>query len=239
MRIQKFLAHSGVASRRKSEELIRLGKIKINGKKAKIGQTIDPLQDKVVMDNKLIKPEKLEYFVLNKPAGYVSTVTDPQRRKTVISLLDSNHARVYPVGRLDLDSEGLMLLTNDGNLAYYLTHPKFQVEKTYQVLVRGNPTQASLTKLAKGVYLGDGKTSPANIVKKDENNDGNNWLTITIHEGKKHQIRRMLEHIGHPVLQLTRTKIGFLKLGNLESGQTRKLTKKEHASIIDINKRIQ
>lgn len=239
MRIQKFLAHSGVASRRKAEELIGMGKVKINGIKAKIGQTIDPSVDKVLVDGKAIQPEKLEYYLVNKPAGIVSTVNDPENRKTVMSILPPEHARVYPVGRLDFDSEGLMLLTNDGELAYRLTHPKFNIDKVYKVLVRGNPTIESLNKLEKGVFLGDGKTSPAKIDKSENAQDGNAWLTITIHEGKKRQVRRMFEHIGHPVQKLIRTEIGFLKLNDLKTGQLRGLTKEEYAKIakVKINKK--
>ncbi len=228
-RLQKFMARSGVASRRGSEELIAQGKVRVNGKQVIVpGFKIDPLRDRVeVNDRPVRKPEKKIYILLFKPAGYVSTVTDPQGRRKVIDLLSGIKQRVYPVGRLDYDSEGLLLLTNDGALTYALTHPRHEIPKTYQVKVQGVPNKNKLEELAKGVLLQDGPTAAAKVQLLKNFGGDTALLEITIHEGKNRQVRRMCEHIGHQVLSLRRVSIGPLKIGDLQRGRYRHLTNRE------------
>ncbi|KAF1086484.1 Ribosomal large subunit pseudouridine synthase B [Sporotomaculum syntrophicum] len=228
-RLQKFMARSGVASRRGSEELIAQGKVRVNGKQVIVpGFKIDPLRDRVEVDGRPVrKPEKKVYILLFKPAGYVSTVTDPQGRRKVIDLLSGIKQRVYPVGRLDYDSEGLLLLTNDGALTYALTHPRHEIPKTYQVRVQGVPDKNRLEELAKGVVLKDGPTAPAKVRMLKNLGDDTALLEITVHEGKNRQVRRMCEHIGHQVLSLRRISIGPLKIGDLQRGRYRHLTNRE------------
>ncbi len=227
-RLHKFMARSGVASRRGSEELIAQGKVRVNGKPVTLpGLKIDPLKDRVEVDGRSVrKPEKKVYILLFKPVGYVSTVSDPQGRRKVIDLLSGVKQRVYPVGRLDYDSEGLLLLTNDGELTYALTHPRHEIPKTYRAMVQGVPDKDKLEELAKGVVLEDGATAPAGI-RLLKNKSDSALLEITIHEGKNRQIRRMCEHIGHPVLSLRRVGIGPLKIGDLQRGRFRHLTTRE------------
>lgn len=231
-RLQKYLANAGVASRRKCEEIILAGRVKVNGKVVReLGTQITPGKDKVQVDGlKLETQPKKIYIMLNKPRGYVSTVTDDRGRKTVMDLIKGVKERVYPVGRLDYDSEGLLLLTNDGELTNALTHPKHQVSKTYKVRVKGVPTVDKLEKLAKGIELEDGITAPAKVLLTHVLN-GNGLLEITIYEGKNRQVRRMCEHIGHPVLRLVRTHIGPLELRKLGSGEYREISKFELTSI--------
>ncbi len=230
-RLQKFLAHAGVASRRKCEELILQGKVKVNGQVVReLGTKIDPEKDIVHVNNRKISAKKnYVYIMVNKPRGYVSTVKDERGRKTVIDLVKEKmdlKERIYPVGRLDYDSEGLLLLTNDGALTYALTHPKHQVSKTYKVRVKGMPSVDKLEQLAQGVELADGKTAPAKVYLTHVLNK-NALLEITIREGRNRQIRRMCEHIGHPVLRLVRIRFGPLELRKLASGDVRELTKAE------------
>ena len=224
MRIQKFLAHAGVASRRKAEDLIRAKKVTVNGKLAVIGQRVDPTKDTVNIEGKRIErlPDFV-YILINKPKNYVSTTYDPQKRKTVLDLLPQKlkQIKIYPVGRLDYDSEGLMLLTNDGDYAYQLTHPKFEILKTYQVTVERVPSEKDIAKLEKGFWLDKKfKTSPAKLelVKTAPNKKTSEWK-ITIHEGKKRQVRRMFEAIHHPVKRLIRVRLGPYELGELKSGK--------------------
>ncbi len=227
-RLHKFMARFGVASRRGSEELIALGKVLVNGKPVSTpGFKIDPLKDLVEVDGRLLrKPEKKVYVLLFKPVGYISTLSDPQGRRKVIDLLSGIKQRVYPVGRLDYDSEGLLLLTNDGELTYALTHPRHEIPKTYQAMVLGVPDKNKLNELAKGVMLRDGATAPADVRLLKIKGDSA-LLEITIHEGKNRQVRRMCEHIGHPVLRLRRISIGPLKIGDLQEGRFRHLTDRE------------
>lgn len=227
-RLHKFMARSGVASRRGSEELIAQGKVRVNGKPVTVpGLKIDPLRDRVEVDgNPVRRPEKKVYLLLNKPTGYVSTVSDPRGRRKVTDLLVGIKQRVYPAGRLDYDSEGLMLLTNDGDLTYALTHPRHEMPKTYQVLVQGVPEADKLAELARGVVLQDGPTTPAKV-RLLKNKGHSALLEITIHEGRNRQVRRMCQHIGHPVLSLRRVSIGPLKIGDLQPGRYRHLTARE------------
>ena len=236
-RLQKFLAHAGIASRRMCENIIKSGRVKVNGKTVcEPGFKIDPQNDKVQVDGQYVKhKQKNIYLMLNKPRGYVSTVKDERGRKTVLDLVKHIDERVYPVGRLDYRSEGLLILTNDGDLTYFLTHPKNKIPKTYRVRVRGVPSMDKLEKLASGVELEDGRTSPAKISLIDILK-GNALLEITITEGKNRQIRRMCEHIGHPVLRLVRTRIGPLELRKLPSGKVRELTQKELKMLMKLMK---
>lgn len=224
-RLQKYLAHAGVASRRQCEEMILAGRVKVNGKVVKeLGTKVTPGKDRVLVDGKPIqRREQKVYMMINKPRGYVSTVKDDKERKTVLELIPDVKERVYPVGRLDYDSEGLLLLTNDGELTYALTHPKHQVPKTYRVRVKGIPDEQKLDKLANGIELEDGITAPATVSLNHVLN-GNALLEITIHEGKNRQVRRMCEAIGHPALRLVRIRIGPLELRKLPSGEVRTLS---------------
>lgn len=227
-RLQKVLAGAGIASRRHCEELILAGKIKVNGVVVRtLGSKVDPEKDKIEVEGKLLITEAPKiYIILNKPAGYVTTAYDPQGRPTVLDLVRDAGARVYPVGRLDFDTEGLLLLTNDGELTYALTHPKHEVGKTYLALVQGVPGADKLKRFQKGLRLADGRTAPAKV-KLMKTVRNNAWLEITIHEGRNRQIRRMCETIGHPVLRLKRIKLGLLTLEKLEEGKYRRLTKDE------------
>lgn len=224
-RLHVVIAHAGIASRRKAEELISEGKVKVNGNIVKgQGIQVDPATDKIMVNGKLITaPEKPVYFMLHKPRGYVSTVKDPDGKPTVINIFtqwwrknkgEEAIPRVYPVGRLDEDSEGLILLTNNGDLANTLTHPRYEVPKTYHVLVVGNPSNTSLSSLRQGVDLKEGiaTADDVSILKHEE---GNTWLSITIHQGMHHQIRRMCARVGLEVSRLIRVKLGAYELGKL------------------------
>lgn len=216
------MANCGIASRRKSEVLIQDGLVTVNGKKASIGQVIDTAIDQVVVrGQKLHAPAAHVYYLVNKPRQVVSTTSDPDGRRTVTSLVKSKK-RLYPVGRLDYDSEGLMLLTDDGELAQKLTHPKYETNKTYRVLVKGNITEKAVKYLETGVVIEGKKTAPARveIVEKQPNNT---WIDITIHEGRNRQIRKMCEVVSYPVIQLIRTKLGEWELGDLKPGEVRQI----------------
>ncbi|MDK2901136.1 MAG: rRNA synthase [Thermosediminibacterales bacterium] len=230
IRIQKFLSRAGVASRRKAEELIKHGQVKVNGKIIEsMGVKIDPENDEIKVDNRIVKGnQKKIYIMLNKPKGYISSVSDPFNRPTVIDLIDiDNKDGLHPVGRLDYDSEGLLLLTNDGELTFKLTHPKYEINKTYIVEVKGIPPSQKMHMLSKGIKLEDGLiTKPAKVKIKELKNN-NAVLEFIIHEGKKRQIRRMCKAIGHPVIKLKRTKIGNLALKNLNTGKWRFLNEEE------------
>ena len=227
-RLQKFLADAGIASRRKSEELIQQGKVKVNGEIVKeLGFKVDPEKDKIEFEGKILnKEEERIVLMLNKPKDVISSVKDPQGRKTVIDMIPGKFPRLYPVGRLDYESEGMMLLTNDGELANKITHPKNEVKKVYSVWVFGYPSKETMSKFSKGVELEDGTTAPAEIklIKKGKTTS---QMEVTIKEGKKRQIRRMFEVLGHPVSRLVRTQIGELKLGTLEEGKFKKLKEAE------------
>jgi 23S rRNA pseudouridine2605 synthase len=232
IRLNKYLSQQGLASRRQADTLISEGKVLVNDQPAKLGTTIDPDKDTVKFLGKVVasnKPE-LETYLVYKPLGYVSTTSDPQGRPTVTSLVKSS-TRLYPIGRLDQDSEGLILLTNDGDLAYRLTHPKHHVPKTYHALVTGNVTPAKLNRLRHGVMLKDGRTAPAQIeVIRPQGNKS--LLSITIFEGRNRQIRRMFSTQKLEVEKLKRVSIGELELGDLKPGNSKKLDTKDLSSLL-------
>jgi 23S rRNA pseudouridine2605 synthase len=221
-RLQKVLARAGIGSRRVCEELIAEGKVKVNGEVAELGRRVDAEVDTVEVDGvPLSVREGLVYYLLNKPASVVTTASDPQGRRTVVELVPEE-PRVFPVGRLDYETEGLLLLTNDGDLTHRLTHPSFGVEKEYLAEVDGTPTRGELRRLREGVELDDGMTAPAKVALELPN-----LLTITIHEGRNRQVRRMCDAIGHPVRRLVRTRIGPLTDRTLKPGAWRALTSDE------------
>lgn len=226
VRLQKFLAAAGVASRRKAEELIRQGKVTVNGRRAVLGTKVQPHKDIVKVEGKVVAPEEKVYLILYKPRGVVTTRRDPQGRQTVMDLIGNIGAVVHPVGRLDYDTEGLLLLTNDGDLTYKLTHPRFEIDKTYQVLVKGQPTEEDLESIRQGLLLEDGWTAPTRVSLL-KGGRGKSWLEMTIHEGRNRQVRRMWAKLGYPVLKLRRTKFAFLTLGRLKPGDYRHLTRTE------------
>lgn len=226
VRLQKYMAECSVASRRKSEELITQGKVKVNGHPAKLGDKINPKRDIVTVRGKRIsKDERLYYIMLNKPRGYITTVSDELNRKTVMDLVDCE-ARVYPVGRLDKDSEGLLILTNDGSFANALTHPKHNYAKVYRVTVKPSVDDSMLESMRNGIEIDGRKTSPCeiNVVTEEE---GRVVLEFILREGRNRQIRKMCEAVGLQVARLKRISIGPVKLGMLKTGQTRRLTDNE------------
>ena len=240
-RLQKILSQAGIASRRKSEELIVDGRVTINGTTVlKLGTKADFIRDEIHVDGKRIKKqEKHRYVLLNKPRGYISTRNDPQRRPTIMDLISSVKEYVYPVGRLDYDTEGLILLTNDGPLTTGLTHPKHRVQRTYEALVSGIPNKHALEKLRTGIRLEGRNTSPATVKLLRSQNPSNALIRITIREGRNRQVRRMFEAIGHPVQRLKRTHIGPIKDQNLKTGKWRELTDRELQELQKILRQIQ
>ena len=224
-RIQKIISAAGVTSRRAAEELIREGRVRVNGMVVtELGSKADASKDHIKVDGKLINPKQpLTYIMLNKPAGFVTTMSDPEGRPTVQDLLKGVKVRVYPVGRLDYNTEGLLLLTNDGDFAHLVTHPKHEFPKTYLAKVKGVLEEGMIYKLEQGMFLADGKTAPAKV-KKVRKEEANSWVEITIHEGRKRQVRRMFDHVGRSVIKLKRTKTGNLPLGDLPEGAYRHLT---------------
>ncbi|PWU23407.1 pseudouridine synthase [Candidatus Cerribacteria bacterium 'Amazon FNV 2010 28 9'] len=228
-RLQTIIAHAGIASRRKAEELIAHGNVQLNGKTVKeMGILADPDVDTIVVNGKKISgSEPLCYFLLNKQRGVVSTVSDPDGKRTVIDIFrkwwkkehgEEEFPRVYPVGRLDEESEGVILLTNDGELANRLTHPRFEVQKTYHVLVAGSPTNTQLHELTQDMSFKEG-IAMADSVKIVKHEEGNTWIAINIHQGMNHQVRRMCARVNLEVLRLIRVKLGSFELGRLQSGQ--------------------
>ncbi|HYO46930.1 MAG TPA: pseudouridine synthase [Gemmatimonadota bacterium] len=229
-RLQKVLARAGLGSRRAVEEMIQAGRIAVNGTTARLGQRVDPSKDKVEVDGSGVPLDvDLVHYLLNKPTGVVTTADDPTGRPTVLDLVELP-ARVWPAGRLDIDSEGALILTNDGELSHRLTHPSFEVPKTYVVKVGGSVSERSIRALARGVELEDGRTRPAKVTPLDRSG-GSTLVEITITEGRNRQVRRMFDAVGHRVLGLVRTAIGPLKLGHLKPGSVRKLSPAEVRSL--------
>jgi 23S rRNA pseudouridine2605 synthase len=221
-RLQKVLARAGIASRRRVEEMIAAGRVRVNGVVARLGQRVDPAKDEVEVDGSRVPlAADLVYFLMNKPEGIVTTAADPQGRATVVDLLEGDR-RVWPVGRLDVDTEGALLLTNDGELTFRLTHPRYEVPKTYVAEVARTVSRAEAGTLARGVDLEDGTTAPARV-RVLETSRGRSLVEITIAEGRNRQVRRMFAAIGAPVLRLARTAIGPLMLGRLKPGTYRRL----------------
>ncbi len=227
-RLQKILAHAGIASRRAAEGLITSGRVAVNGVVVtELGAKADPDLDRITLDGKAVRAVGAKlYILLNKPVGYVTTLKDPQGRPVVTDLLKGVKERVYPVGRLDYNTEGVLLLTNDGELANCLAHPRHEVEKEYLVKVRGVVTPGQLQSLASGIELEDGRSAPAVVVPVRESAN-NSWLSITIHEGRYRQVRRMCEAVGLFVVRLKRSRYGILETGDLKPGEFRLLDQAE------------
>jgi len=232
-RIQKILARAGIAARRKAEELIREGRVTVNGKVAELGQKADPLADAIKVDGKRVQPGQAHrYLLLNKPKGYLTAVSDPQGRPTVIDLVPPALRRaLVPVGRLDFHTEGLLLLTDDGELANRVSHPRFGCHKTYEVKVKGVPEEAKLERLRRGVVLDGRRTSPARVepLRRTQRGEesGNSWFRVELSEGRTRQIREMFFRVGHPVQKLRRIAIGPLVDPNLPVGALRELEEAE------------
>ncbi len=225
-RLQKVLAHAGLGSRRAIEVLISQGRISVNGRRAALGQRVNPAKDQVEVDGSRVPLDaELVHYLVNKPPGVVVTASDPEGRPTVLDLVP-DRVRVWPAGRLDVDTEGLLLVTNDGDLGYRLTHPSFEVPKTYLAEVAGTVSERTARRLARGVELEDGPTAPAEVVVSGRGH-GASLVELTIHEGRHRQVRRMFEAVGHRVLRLVRTQVGPLKLGRLKPGAVRKLGPQE------------
>ena len=225
MRLARFLAHGGVASRRASVELVKAGRVSVEGEVVTDPATELAEVARVEIDGRAVEPEPREVWALNKPADVVSTAREPGRRRAITDLVDSER-RLYPVGRLDADSTGLILLTNDGELANRLTHPRYEVPKTYRVRLARPPSREQIEQLRKGIELEDGLTSPAAVERVGERE-----IEVTIHEGRKRQVRRMAEAIGNEALSLRRIRIGSLALGDLKQGKARRLSDDEVAGL--------
>jgi len=235
-RLQKLLSQAGVASRRAAEELILQGRVDVNGDVVRVlGSKADPATDTIKVDGRRLRFDvRPRYLLLNKPKGVVTTRRDPQGRRTVIELLEGVREYVYPVGRLDYDSEGLLLLTSDGALAAGLTHPRHAVERVYEAVVVGAPSEAALQQLRDGIFLDGERTAPAQVRRVDVRGVSRqdvSLLKMTLREGRNRQVRRMCASIGHPVRRLTRTRMGPITLGDLRPGQWRDLTGAEIAKL--------
>ena len=218
MRLNAYLARAGVASRRKADELIKAGRVTVNGEPGQLNTFVGK-QDRVELDGKPLARQSLAYVLLHKPAGVVTTASDPHGRPTVVELVSDFPVRVVPVGRLDADTTGALLLTNDGELAHRLAHPRYEVEKVYEAEVEGDPGDDALRRLETGVELDDGPTAPARTRRL-----GPGKVELVIHEGRKHQVKRMLEAVGHPVTRLHRSRYAGLTLKGLGPGDSRELT---------------
>ena len=220
MRLNAFLARAGVASRRRADELIRAGRVRVNGEPGQLNSVVGK-HDVVEVDGRRVEHQPLAYVLLHKPAGVVTTASDPQGRRTVVDLVPGE-PRVVPVGRLDADTTGALLLTNDGELAHRLAHPRYGVPKVYEAQVEGAPTDEAIARLSAGVELDDGVTAPARVRRVAPS-----LLELTLHEGRKHQVKRMCDAVGHPVRVLRRIRYAGLGLDGLEPGGWRRLTRDE------------
>ncbi len=245
-RLQKIISHAGLASRRAAEELIVQGRVSVNGRTVtELGTKADPSSDDIRVDGRRVKgPERLRYILLNKPKGYITTRSDEKRRKTVLDLLVGIREYVYPVGRLDYDSEGLLLLTNDGDLAARLTHPSHEVERAYEALVSGVPDERAIERLRTGIPLDGKRTQPADVVMVFPDAAGARsgreaLLRIAIREGRNRQVRRMCEAVGHPVERLRRIRFGPISDKTLKPGEWRELTVAEVAKLRGATQRVE
>jgi 23S rRNA pseudouridine2605 synthase len=221
VRLNAYLARAGVASRRKADELIKAGRVTVNGEPGQLNTFVGK-RDRVELDGQPLARQRLAYVLLHKPAGVVTTASDPQGRPTVVELVSDHEVRLVPVGRLDADTTGALLLTNDGELAHRLAHPRYEAEKVYETEVEGQPSDEALARLEQGVELDDGPTAPAKTRRL-----GPNVVEVTIHEGRKHQVKRMLAAVGHPVRSLHRSRYAGLTLEGLEPGAWRELEPSE------------
>ncbi|MCX5906679.1 MAG: pseudouridine synthase [Deltaproteobacteria bacterium] len=226
-RVQKILATMGITSRRKAEELIREGRVTINGRVARLGDKADPLHEHIKVDGRRIPVASGKvYILLNKPKGIMTTADDHEGRPTVMDLWKRKKTRLFAVGRLDYDAEGFLLLTNDGEMTYRLSHPSFQIPRTYLVKVKGKPPQEVVQKLSRGIRLDDGPTAPCQLVPLKETEE-NTWVRMTLHEGRNRQIKRMWEKMGHLVLKIKRINFAGLSIGKLKPGEYRDLRPQE------------
>lgn len=232
VRLQKFLARAGVASRRAAEELIREGRVHVNGKPVvELGTKIDPGVDRVEVDGRVIEAGPPVWIALHKPVGYVTARRDPQGRPTVYDLLPPEYRTLFHVGRLDADSEGLLLFTNDGDVAHRMLHPRYAMERVYDVIVEGRVEPATLRRLRTGVILEDGKARVARVVPLPAPAPGTSALRVTLREGRKREVRRIFQAVGHPVRRLVRRRYGPVSLGRLPPGRWRPLSRRERASL--------
>jgi len=229
MRVHRALAQAGVASRRAAEKLVAEGRVTVNGDIAVVGQVVRD-SDVIALDGRRVQAEPIRTYMLNKPMGVVSTASDPEGRPTVLDGLPDD-VRLYPIGRLDIDTTGLLLITNDGDLAHRLMHPRSKVPKTYEALVDGRVSSTLVRALRNGIELDDGPTQPARVEVLDRQAPGGTWLRIEITEGRNRQVRRMCEALGHRVRRLVRTRYGGLGLGRLQRGEHRLLTSAELARL--------
>lgn len=234
-RLQKIIARSGIASRRKAEELIRAGKVKVNGSRVTVlGTEADPETDRILVEDKPLRKERKVYYLLNKPPKVITTVHDPAGRRTVMHYFPAVRERIFPVGRLDYLSEGLLLMTNDGELDYLLTHPKHEVEKVYEVTVRGKVSEALAKTMEAGVVIDSGKTAPCRIdIISYDGEKNKTLLRMTLREGKNREIRKMMEKYHYPVFVLKRVGYSFLTLCGVERGKSRRLTREEVKRLYD------
>ena len=230
MRLNAYLARAGVASRRKADELIKAGRVTVNGEPGQLNTFVSG-RDRVELDGRPLEKQRLAYLLLHKPAGVVTTASDPQGRPTVVELVADHETRVVPVGRLDADTTGALLLTNDGELAHRLAHPRYEVEKVYEAEVEGAPDDEALRRLADGVELEDGRTAPARAKRLAPSR-----VELALHEGRKHQVKRMLEAVGHPVTRLHRSRYAGLSLEGVEPGEWRELQPGEVARLHSLSR---